>query len=162
MKKVLVMFSIACAALVALLAIPMVAAAEKVDLEGRGVLWAKGTGKAEIEGRLKFHGTARAAVLVVEDRAGDARIDVKGYKRRVEESNGRVRYVGFSGRANIEGSDVAIDLQGKDVRLVVGGAGTATLKGKGIYKVGSGPLKQWSEGGVTLQFDENATSPEEE
>src|SRR3989304_5787276 len=118
MKRLMAVLAVA---ILAAMAFPMVAAAEKVELEGRGGLAARGTGKAEIEGRLTFHGRARQAVLVIEDKAGDARIEVAGYGRRIDEGDGRIRYVGFNGRAHIQGSNVIIELRGRDIQFVVWG-----------------------------------------
>lgn len=134
------------------LAIPTLVGAEPVEVEGKGVLAAKGKGTAEIEGKLEFRGNARAAVLVVEDRAGDARIDVWGYKQRIEEGNGRVRYVGVNGGAHIAGSDVTINLTGTGIRFAVRGIGSAVLKGHGTYVTKGGTIKPWTETGETIEF----------
>src|SRR3990170_3317140 len=152
MKRLMAMLAVA---------IPMVAAAEKVELEGRGGLAARGSGKAEIEGRLNFHGRAGQAVLVIEDRAGDAEIRVVGYGRRIDEGNGKVRYVGFNGRVHVQGSDVAIQLRGRDIQFVVWGAGKATLNGHGRYRTFH-DVGAWSEEDTQLDFDDEAGVAEAE
>lgn len=155
MKKLIAVVALA---MMALLAFPLIAGAGSVDLQGRGVLEARGSGKATIEGKLNFFGQGGAGVLVVEDKAGDAKIDVKGYGKRIDEGNGKVRFVGFNGRAHIVGSRVAITIEGKDIRFVVKGVGKATLRGKGVYRTNHGQFAPWSESGVTVQFTEASTA----
>jgi hypothetical protein len=141
----------------ALFALPPTASADdsatgSVRLEGAGVLVAAGDGLAVLDGRMNFHGTARAGALLVKDKAGDAHVRVEGYGRKIELAGGGLVYLGFHGRAHILGSDVRVAVVGEDVRIHVVGEGTAFLKGRGWYRVNGRPAQPWSAEGTTMEI----------
>lgn len=157
MKRYILLVAVLAVAGSALLALPLMAAADdsatgSVRLEGAGVLVAAGDGLAVLDGRMNFHGTARSGALLVKDRDGDAHVQVTGYGRRIELAGGGVLYLGFHGRAHIRGSDVKVTVFGQGIRIHVVGEGTAFLKGRGWYRVNGQPAQPWSAEGTTLEI----------
>lgn len=74
-------------------------------------------------------------ILWIQDRGGDAVINVSGNGIRSEGENGWVRYAGFDGQATISGSQITVVLSGYDINLEATGTGRFVLRGKGSYSV---------------------------
>lgn len=123
-----------------------------VALAGRGFLAAHGTGVAAVRGKMAYEATAGEGILLVQDYAGDANVNVTGHGQTGEWLGFKV-YFGFSGHATITGSDVGVILVGHDVDLRVFGKGWAYLKGRGLYRVNAGSLHGWNDDGVFAGFE---------
>lgn len=119
----------------------------EATLQGRGVLEARGTGLVAVKGHIvEFDVTASAGILLVKDIAGDAEVEVSGQGGMVQ-WNGFDVYFGIDGDAHVTGSNVAVIIVAKEIRLHAAGAGWAFLKGRGLYTVnGHGPFP-WSDEG---------------
>ncbi len=146
MRKKLVLLLLA-TLLVLSLSLPASAAVVK---KGTGAIWAKGNGKALIEGR----GSVRVSgngVLVIKDLAGNARIKVRGYGKKVRLKDGTLVYYGFKGRAYVRGSHIKVKITGRNIRLLARGRGRVILKGQGIYKT-RGKRGKWSKQGTVIKF----------
>lgn len=120
-------------------------------LRGRGVLEARGTGLVAVKGHIaEFDATASAGILLVKDIAGDAEVRVSGDGGMVQ-WNGFDVYFGVEGEAQVSGSNVAVIVVAKEIRLRAAGAGWAFLKGRGMYTVnGNGPFPWSGEGRFAL------------
>jgi len=118
---------------------------------GRGVLTAQGDGIALVGGR----GTVDVSgngLLWINDRAGDATIEVTGYGEKEEFSDGWVQYSGFHGEAQITGSRIVVVISGVDVDLQAEGRGRFLLWGHGTYDV-NGRTGDWNAGrGVRMRL----------
>jgi hypothetical protein len=124
----------ALAATVGMAAPSTVAAASPtvVSAGGTGTVTARGTGAAQLSGDIDGMVVDGQGVLVIVDRAGDAKVAVRGAGRSTVHGNTRT-YVGFNGHARISGSNVTVRVVGVDVRLAAKGDGTFVLKGTGRY-----------------------------
>lgn len=115
-------------------------------LVGRGVLDARGDGLVAVKGRIDLYASADGGVLLVKDIAGDAAVRVDGDGRSAS-WQGFTAYFGFEGQARVTGSNVAVIVVGKDIRLHVVGIGWAYLKGEGTFEVNNrGPFRWTPEG----------------
>lgn len=142
--------------LVAILAtvavVPAAAAAEtqdeaRITLEGRGLLQAGGTGRAEISGAGRVRLVVNGDVTVV-DHAGDARIWVRGVPAA---DDAVLTLQDFRGVVRIAGSDFTIEAEGR-IRLSAAGHGAAVLEGTGWYRVRHDGWGRWSDEGTELAY----------
>ena len=103
--------------------------------EGRGVgyIVAHGSGVAGLEGKGRMYAEGRG-VLYVKDVAGDARIFVRGFGRKIRLPNGWSKYLGV-GKASIDGSHVKLVLRGPRVNIAARGKGRFVLNGAGRFDV---------------------------
>ena len=129
-----------------------------VTLAGRGFLAAHGTGVAAVRGKMAYEATAGEGILLVQDYAGDASVNVTGHGQTGQWMGFKV-YFGFNGHATITGSDVGVILVGRDLDLRVFGKGWAYLKGHGLYRVNAGPLHGWNDDGVFAGFQPEPATP---
>lgn len=97
---------------------------------GNGFAWIRGNGDISISG---------SGVLEIRDHAGDAVIQVSGVGRKVELPGGLIRYIGFRGNAEVNGSDVSVSLAGRNIHLEAVGTGQFILRGRGMYEVNGAP-----------------------
>lgn len=119
-------------------------------VKGTGFLFACGSGVAKIEGKGKVHIEGNG-VLWVKDVAGDARIVVKGYGKKVVYKDGTICYKGFRGVADITGSHIKVKIKGVKIRLWAKGSGRAYLKGRGVYRTKK-KCGRWSLKGKVVKF----------
>jgi hypothetical protein len=105
----------------------------EVTLRGTGIVVAEGDGSAYISGNgtvnLSGNGT-----LVITDVYGDLSIEVSGFGNKTELQQNKWQYTG-TGSADIAGSDIVVELEGRDIYLRAEGTGSITLKGTGSYTV---------------------------
>jgi type 1 fimbria pilin len=137
--------------MIALVLLAMVAApALAVTVSGTGTLTATGRGSAWLRGNATITVSGNGA-LYLKDNAGDAKITVTGYEKRVTLKDGTIVYSRFRGRAEVQGSDVKVLIKGWGIHLTATGTGTAVLRGRGVYHVGD---KQgvWTPGGTVIQL----------
>lgn len=114
-----------------------VSAVSADTLTGTGWVEAHGSGVAGLKGnvdRLTINGNG---TLYYYD-GGETDIpEVTGIGRRVELSNGWVKWVGFHGTFHLENADhVKVVLHGRDIDLYVSGTGSIWLRGVGTYTHG--------------------------
>lgn len=115
-------------------------------LAGRGVLDAQGDGLVAVKGKMDLRASADKGILLVKDIAGDAQVDVQG-DGGSGEWQGFTAYFGYDGEAQITGSNVAVIIVARDIRLHVVGAGWAFLKGEGTFEANNrGPFRWTAEG----------------
>jgi len=122
--------------LAAFVAMPALAA--EVNLEGTGLLFAKGEGEAIISGDIAFFKVSGSGEVIITDYSGDAIVRSKGFGEVEKPDTGtepRVwRYEG-TGTVVAKGSNLSIKVEGKNLRLAVKGTGTAYLEGEGMYRI---------------------------
>ena len=128
--------------------VPAASAAEaeagsRVDLQGQGLLRSGGTGSVEISGAGRVRLAINGDVSIV-DRAGDARIWVRG--ELVADATS-LTLEDFRGVVRLAGSDFTIAAAGR-ILLTAAGQGTASLEGRGRYRVRHGGWGRWSEAGA--------------
>lgn len=143
------------------MSVAVVAQAEETDrtgsVDGRGYVWAKGTGTAILDS----HGKVQMAIdgdVVIYDLAGDAKVKVGAVP--AEEPDGRAAglqdvsptttytFDNFRGRMQVVGSDFRIEAEG-EMRFRGHGESVVELDGRGWWKT----LRRrgtWS--GVSLRF----------
>ncbi|MCU0280601.1 MAG: hypothetical protein MUE66_01950 [Acidimicrobiia bacterium] len=119
----------------------------RVTLQGRGLLQAGGSGQVEISGA----GRVRLVVtgdLTIVDRAGDARVWVRGVPAADDTA---LTLEGFRGAVGVTGSDFTIEAEGR-ILLTAIGRGTAVLEGTGWYRVRHDGWGRWSDTGAALAY----------
>lgn len=139
-KRLLVML----ATLSVLMTVAVAAQAQEGDasIEGKGYIWAKGSGVAILDGR----GRVQMAIdgdVVIYDYAGDAVVKIgavpeeepDGAAARLQEVSPTTTYTfdNFRGRMQVVGSDFRIEAEG-DMKVRGRGEGTVELDGRGWWK----------------------------
>ncbi len=146
---VLVALAILAALIAGAFAIAGNADAAEIGVEGRGVLYAKGSGMAVVEGdgtvAIRSNGTG--TVLVT----GAERISARGTGHKVDLPDGSVRFTGWQGTIKVIGEDITVRMEGSAIVFRAAGQGTAHLAGHGRYKVGE-RVGEWSPEGVDIPF----------
>lgn len=131
-----------------LFALPGVANAQEIEadseatVEGRGWLYASGTGDVDID----MGGKIRLRVdgdVTVTDHAGDMRILTRGGSDLTEqERSANVVLTDWRGVIKVRGSDFTVTVDGQVV-LNAHGRGQANLDGEGVYKTRNGDRMAW-------------------
>ncbi|MDJ0496266.1 MAG: hypothetical protein QNJ89_00450 [Acidimicrobiia bacterium] len=139
-KRLLVLL----ATLTVLMTVAVAAQAQEDDasIEGKGYIWAKGSGVAILDGR----GRVQMAIdgdVVIYDYAGDAVVKIgavpeeepDGAAARLQEVSPTTTYTfdNFRGRMQVVGSDFRIEAEG-DMKFRGRGEGTVELDGRGWWK----------------------------
>ena len=144
MKKVFV--AVLMVILAGLFALPGVASAQVDDptVEGRGWLYAKGTGSVDIDmgGRIRMR---LDGDVIITDHAGDLRVELHGgaEQRQAEAESGTdIILNDFTGALRVRGSNFTVHADG-DVMLNAHGRGSAWLEGDGVYKTRRGDRMVW-------------------
>lgn len=108
-----------------------------------------GNGTVVLRGRLAVNGNlaSRAAVTVV-DRAGDASVVVDGVTAPFKKGRATVRKA--QGIIWASGSDLTLQVKGKQVDLAAAGLGKARLTGKGIFRLNTAKARTWPRAWVNL------------
>lgn len=121
-----------------------------VILNGNDTLRATGNGTAVLSGDLSLSINATDAKLVIRDMAGDVKVDTSGatfslsnFDEGKGESYHRAQvFHNLSGTVNINGTLVAVMVQGADISLSSDARGTAVFSGVGSYHL-NGVAKKW-------------------
>lgn len=130
MKKLIVLGLIA---IMSVVAISPALAAEEINLNGTGVLIARGNGEATIEGNIIYFDVRGEGEVKITDLAGDAVVHAFGFgERKISENEWE--YEGI-GRVVARGSNLIIKVEGKHLHLIVAGIGSAHLEGEGEYSI---------------------------
>lgn len=139
-KRILVML----AAITVLMTVAVAAQAQETDasVEGKGYIWAKGSGVAILDGR----GRVQMAIdgdVVIYDYAGDAVVKIgavpeeepDGDAARLQEVSPTTTYTfdNFRGRMQVVGSDFRIEAEG-EMKFRGRGEGVVELDGRGWWK----------------------------
>lgn len=106
---------------------------DKVHVEGRGAMTAKGDGQAIVRGDGRISAEGRGTVIVHADRRDDIEVSGFGFKRQ----DGNNYYFEGRGKVAVKGTNVSIDITGDVDGLRAAGKGSARLIGKGHYKTKS-------------------------
>lgn len=141
-KRTLAVFAV----VAVFMSVAAIAQAQETDrsgsVDGRGYIWAKGTGTAILDG----HGRVQMAVdgdVVIYDLAGDARVKIGAVPE--EEPDGRAAelqevsptttytFDNFRGRMQVVGSDFRIEAEG-EMKFRGHGEGVVELDGRGWWK----------------------------
>ena len=121
-----------------------------MQLKGKGVLTATGTGCAAVRGlgglTLRCYGTG---TLIIRD-ADHARVKIRGRGRKVRRGN-TIIIRGLRGRVSIKGR-VNVRFTGGRVYLRAVGKGQAFLKGRGRYRVNHRRWQHWTRRGVRVKY----------
>lgn len=154
-KRLLVML----AAVTVLMTVAVAAQAEETDasVEGKGYIWAKGSGVAILDG----HGRVQMAIdgdVVIYDYAGDAVVKIgavpeeepDGEAAQLQEVSPATTYTfdNFRGRMQVVGSDFRLDAEG-DMKFRARGEGLVELDGRGWWKTFR---KRGTWNGAALRF----------
>lgn len=139
---------------------------KQVLIEGQGKLTATGNGSAVLTGSGVIEVRGLDGTLTITDNSasadipgdaivpvGDATITVNGLGNKTTLASNKWQYTG-SGKANISGSNLVVELNGTKIDLFAKGTGSATLTGSGNYqtcgkKCSSGV---WIQTGKTIPF----------
>ncbi len=151
------------AVVTSLLAVTVVAQAQEPEaagdstIEGRGYIWAKGSGVAILDGR----GRVQMAIegdVVIYDLAGDAVVKIgavpgeepDGAGARLEDVDPTTTYTfdNFRGRMQVVGSDFRIEAEG-EMKFRGRGEGVVELDGQGWWKT---LRKRGTWNGAVLHF----------
>ncbi len=139
-KRLLVLL----ATLTVFMTVAVAAQAQEDDasIEGKGYIWAKGSGVAILDGRGRVQ-MAIDADVVIYDYAGDAVVKIgavpeeepDGAAARLQEVSPTTTYTvdNFRGRMQVVGSDFRIEAEG-DMKFRGRGEGTVELDGRGWWK----------------------------
>lgn len=128
------------------MSVAVVAQAQETDrsgsIDGRGYIWAKGSGTAILDG----HGRVQMGIdgdVVIYDFAGDAVVKISavpeaeadGDEAQLQQVNPTTTYTfdNFRGRMQIVGSDFRIEAEG-EMRFRGRGEGTVEVDGSGWWK----------------------------
>lgn len=114
----------------------------EVTVEGRGWLYAKGTGDVDVDmgGRIRLRVDGNVTII---DHAGDMRVRLRGHSESDEEERTtNVTLTDFGGFINVRGSDFSVSVDGQ-VLLNAHGRGQANLVGDGVYKTRHGDRMAW-------------------
>ena len=130
---------------------------ESDSVEGRGWIWAKGSGVAILDGKGKVH-MAIDGDVVIYDLAGDAVVKIgavaedepDGAGGQLQELTPTTTYTldNFRGRLHIAGSDFRIEAEG-EMRFRGHGQGVVEVDGVGWWKT---LRKRGTWGGAVLYF----------
>jgi|GEM_PF-1639394 len=137
--------ALAVAVLAAIFALPGVAHAHDdgdVTVEGRGWLYARGTGDVDIDmgGRIRLQVDGDVTIT---DHAGDMQIRLRSSAAaNEEERTTNVSLSDFRGAIGVRGTDFTVSVDGKVV-LNAHGRGQANLVGDGVYKTRNGDRTVW-------------------
>ncbi|MDJ0923612.1 MAG: hypothetical protein QNJ77_03540 [Acidimicrobiia bacterium] len=147
------------AAVAVLMTVAVAAQAQETDasVEGKGYIWAKGSGMAILDGRGRVH-MAIDGDVVIYDYAGDAVVKIgavpeeepDGEGARLQEVSPTTTYTfdNFRGRMQVVGSDFRIEAEG-DMKFRGHGEGVVELDGRGWWKT---LRKRGTWSGTVLQF----------
>lgn len=141
--------AIVAAAVVGVFILSGSASAASDTVSGRGVLYARGSGVAEVkgDGRVDIRSFGGGTVHI----SGAERIDAQGEGQKVELPDGSILFTGWKGTIHALGRDMNVRMEGVRIAFRAAGRGSVFLKGHGTYRIGdfSGP---WSADGVTVDF----------
>ena len=107
---------------------------KEVTLSGNGTLIAEGDGRAYIDGDGTVELSGENGTLIVTDNSGDITITVTGFGNKTVIETNKWQYTG-TGSAIVVGSDIIIELDGKNIHLTAEGTGSAILTGSGTYTI---------------------------
>lgn len=145
-RKVLAIVS-----LVLLLSLALTGLASADVIQGKGWLYAKGSGAANIHmsGHIDITGHGVGLVYI----RGAEHIEASGHGRRVNRSDGVVIFYGYEGEIHASGRNMAIRMVGKQIEFKAVGAGRVGLRGRGYYETrgGSG---DWAPDGLDIEVVE--------
>ncbi len=136
------------AVLASLFVLPATAQAQEagdagdVTVEGRGWLYARGTGDVDIDmgGKLRMRVDGNVTIV---DNAGDMRVRLRGGSdSNEEERTTNVTLTDYRGLISVRGSDFSVSVDG-EVVLNAHGRGQAYLEGEGGYKTRNGDRTVW-------------------
>lgn len=132
MKKTLMVFGLTVMVLATAVAFPAFAAQE-INLNGTGVLIARGDGEVTIEGNIIYFSVRGEGEVKITDLAGDAIVHAFGFgERKISENEWEYEGVG---RVVAKGSNIIIEVEGQHLHLVAAGTGSAYLEGEGSYEI---------------------------
>jgi hypothetical protein len=143
-RKISVVF-----ALLVVSSLGLAVVAEAAEVEGRGRLWAKGAGYAEVHGDgvidISAHGIGTVTVK------GADVLRAQGRGRRWDLPDGTTVLAGWRGHIHIEGQDLAVRMLGGVIEFTAEGSGWALLKGRGHYRV-NGQTGNWTAEGIRIDL----------
>lgn len=112
-------------------------------VEGRGWLWAKGTGDVEIEMGGRIQAQLNGGDVKITDHAGDLRLFVDNREDELARAQSlEIELDDFVGGLEVRGSHFTIEMEG-EMRFRAHGKGQAWLDGQGVYKTRRGPVRVW-------------------
>ncbi len=151
MQKMFVVLTLAIVAAVSVSVFVLsgTASAASETISGRGVLYARGSGVAEIvgDGRVEIRSYGVGTVTI----SGAENIEARGTGHKVDMPDGSVKFTGWDGYIRATGEDMTVRMTGSKIQFRAAGEGTAFLKGHGTFRIG-GHTGRWTEDGVHIEF----------
>jgi hypothetical protein len=123
-------------------------AALAAEESGSGTITAKGAGYARIEGDGTIIIGGGAGTIWI---TGAEEIKATGRGRKTTFADGTIRLTGYSGAVTITGEEMVVKIEGAKISLTATGTGSALLKGRGGYTVGSA-TGTWTKAGKSVSF----------
>jgi hypothetical protein len=142
---------LAIVSLVLLLTLAFTGLASADVIRGKGWLYAKGSGVANIHtsGYIDITGHGVGLVYI----RGAENIEASGQGRRVNRADGSAVFYGYEGEIHASGRNMVVRMVGKQIEFKAVGAGKAGLRGRGYYETrgGSG---DWAPDGLDIEVME--------
>lgn len=109
-----------------------------------------GAGNVALRGRFVVFGVlASRSLLVVTDRAGDAKLTINGEPIALRRRKAK-RIRRAQGRVYLTGRNLVINARSKDLTLSVAGRGWALLRGVGVLRLNDGPSFEWDSKAIRI------------
>ncbi len=149
MKKLGVILSLVLVLSLGVTAVAFAQEAPDARIGGRGRLWARGAGYAEVhgDGRVDVKGHGVGTVRV----SGAERIRTWGQGRRQEMPDGSILFSGWRGRIHLAGQDLNVQMAGGQIEFTAQGRGWVFLQGSGVYRA-NGWQGRWTSEGVRIEL----------
>jgi hypothetical protein len=145
--KILTVFS-----LFVILSLSLTGLASAETIRGKGWLYAKGSGEANLrmsgQIEIKSHGVGVVYIYGAEN------IQAEGSGRRENLSGGGVVFKGYEGKITVSGDKMVVKMVGKKIEFTAHGKGVAHLRGRGYYETAH--LRgDWNNRGLDIEVIEN-------
>lgn len=151
MQKMFAVLTVAiiAAAFVSVFVLSGAASAASETISGRGVLYARGSGVAEVvgDGQVDIRSYGVGTVTIT----GAENIVARGDGHKIDMPDGSVKYTGWEGSIRATGEHMTVRMEGARIQFRAAGEGTAFLKGHGTFRVGH-HTGRWTDDGVTVTF----------
>ena len=120
-------------------------------LQGRGRLYAKGSGLAvlKMSGKVEIIGHGKGTIEI----AGAEKIEATGQGNRINGPEGRVVFKDYTGKITVWGRRMVVRMAGPQIEFTAKGKGHVLLKGRGIYKTAN-RTGDWAPDGLEMEVIE--------
>jgi len=147
--KVCILITAIC--LLSLWVVTDTAFAGEVKVQGKGALWARGTGIAHIVGKGVVKLRVNGAGVIRIRNIDDCEIELHGVGRKKRAGDTLYIY-GLKGTVKVKSKSLNVRFSGGKVTLHAWGKGAAFLKGRGKYRIRGGSPNDWPEDGARVTY----------